>query len=61
MRGAIVVPIFRGEDAVGALGIGNLHERTFTLEEIDLLVQTGRLIAGAQTPPEPEADAAIDP
>ena len=34
LQGAIVVPITRGGAAVGALGIANRRERTFTDEEI---------------------------
>jgi len=44
-EGAIVVPIFGGEDVVGALGIANRRERTFTPEEQDELIAAGRVIA----------------
>jgi GAF domain-containing protein len=44
-EGAIVVPIFGGEDVVGALGIASRHERTFTPEEQDVLIAAGRAIA----------------
>ena len=57
LQGSIVVPIFRGGDAVGALGIGNRGERTFTDEETTLLVEVGRAIGAslrpAGAPPEP--------
>ncbi len=42
MAGAVVVPIFRGEDVIGALGVANRSERTFTDEEIAGLLQAGR-------------------
>jgi GAF domain-containing protein len=45
MEGAIVVPIFKGEKAVGALGIANRATRTFSAEETALLMEAGRTIA----------------
>jgi L-methionine (R)-S-oxide reductase len=45
MEGAIVVPIFAGGKAVGALGIANRAARTFTAEETALLMEAGRVIA----------------
>ena len=45
LAGAIVVPVFRGEEAVGALGIGNRAERTFSAAEIDALLEAGRAFA----------------
>ncbi len=42
MSGAIVVPMFRGEFVVGALGIANLSERTFTDDEISSLLDAAR-------------------
>ncbi len=45
MEGAIVVPIFHGNDAVGALGIANRAPRTFTTEETVLLTDVGRAIS----------------
>jgi L-methionine (R)-S-oxide reductase len=45
MEGAIVVPIFKGEKAVGALGIANRAARTFSAEETALLMEAGRTIA----------------
>ena len=45
MEGAIVVPIFDGQKAVGALGIANRATRTFSAEETALLIEAGRAIA----------------
>ena len=45
MEGALVVPILLGQQAVGALGIANRGERTFTREETALLTDVGRAIA----------------
>ncbi|HUQ93885.1 MAG TPA: GAF domain-containing protein [Bryobacteraceae bacterium] len=45
MEGAIVVPMMAGDQAVGALGIANRTERTFTPEEIALLMDIGRRLA----------------
>lgn len=45
LRGAIAVPILKGETAVGALGVGNRTERTFSADEIALLLEAGRRIA----------------
>jgi L-methionine (R)-S-oxide reductase len=45
MEGAIVVPIFAGDKAVGALGIANRATRTFSKEETALLMEAGRAIA----------------
>lgn len=53
MSGAIVVPIFRGADVIGALGIANRSERTFTPPEIERLLDLGRSIAAGH----PEARA----
>ena len=44
LQGAIVVPILRNEAAVGALGIANHRERTFTDAETALLLRVGRLL-----------------
>ena len=46
LQGAIVVPILNGDRAVGALGIANRTERTFTDDEKELLMEAGRVIAG---------------
>jgi L-methionine (R)-S-oxide reductase len=48
MEGALVVPILRGDEAVGALGIANRNARTFTPEETALLVEVGRAVAAVR-------------
>jgi len=53
LAGAIVVPIFRGEEIVGSLGVANRGERRFTETEIDDLLTAGRAIAAKH----PEASA----
>ncbi len=45
LAGAIVVPIFRGQEVVGALGIANRAERTFSQAEIDALLEAARTVA----------------
>ena len=45
MEGALVVPILRGENVIGTLGIANRSERTFTDEEKARLIDRGREIA----------------
>ena len=45
MAGAIVVPIFQGDEVIGALGVANRRERTFTESEIALLIKAGRELA----------------
>ena len=45
LAGAIVVPIFRGEEVVGALGIANRRERTFADEEVAHLLHAARQLA----------------
>jgi GAF domain-containing protein len=45
LQGAIVVPMMRGGEAVGALGVANFRERTFTAEEIERLLEQGRALA----------------
>lgn len=45
LQGSIVVPILRGDAAIGALGIANQRERTFTDEETELLIAAGRTLA----------------
>ena len=49
LAGSIVVPIFSGGTVVGALGVANRLERTFTEEETARLIEEGRLLAGART------------
>ena len=41
----MVVPMRRGGAAMGALGIANRGERTFTGQEIELLIRAGALLA----------------
>ena len=48
LEGAIVVPVFRGETAAGALGIANRSPRDFTREEEELLIEAGRRIGAAR-------------
>lgn len=45
LAGAIVVPIFRGDEVVGALGVANRSERTFSEAETDTLIEAGRRLA----------------
>ena len=45
LQGSIVVPMLRGEEAVGALGIANHRERDFSDDEAALLLQVGRSLA----------------
>jgi GAF domain-containing protein len=45
LEGAVVVPILRGEEAVGALGVANRRPREFTPGEIALLTEVGKAIA----------------
>jgi signal transduction protein with GAF and PtsI domain len=47
LAGAIVVPILEGERPVGALGIANRAERTFSEAEVAELVAAGRRLADA--------------
>jgi L-methionine (R)-S-oxide reductase len=42
MEGAVVVPVFDGERVVGALGIANRGERTFSDAEKKALIAAGR-------------------
>jgi L-methionine (R)-S-oxide reductase len=45
LQGSIVVPMLRGDVAVGALGVANRQERTFTDAETALLVEVGKVLA----------------
>jgi GAF domain-containing protein len=47
LQGSIVVPLLRGDDALGALGVANRTERTFTDDEQRDLLDLGRRIAAA--------------
>lgn len=48
LQGSIVVPVWRGDDVLGALGVANRSERTFTDDEIDFLTDVGRAIAATR-------------
>jgi len=50
LQGSIVVPILRDGRAIGALGIANHQERTFTEDETALLLRIGRSLAGSLAP-----------
>jgi isopentenyl-diphosphate delta-isomerase len=45
LGGSVVVPIFEGNSVVGALGVANRSERTFTDKEIAHLILEGRRLA----------------
>lgn len=45
LKGSLVVPVLRGAEAIGALGVGNTTERTFRKDEIELLMAVGRAFA----------------
>jgi L-methionine (R)-S-oxide reductase len=45
MEGAIVVPVFDGARVIGALGIANRGERTFSEDEKAALIAAGRALA----------------
>jgi L-methionine (R)-S-oxide reductase len=45
MEGAIVVPVFNGGRVIGALGIANRGERSFTEQEKSALIDAGRALA----------------
>ena len=45
LAGSIVVPIFDGDTVVGALGVANRSERTFTDGEVARLLEEGRRLA----------------
>jgi L-methionine (R)-S-oxide reductase len=47
LQGSIVVPILRGDEAIGALGVANRSERTFTDAETARLLDIGRVLARA--------------
>jgi hypothetical protein len=51
LQGAIVVPMMRGAEVVGTLGVGCLGERTFTPEETRWLLDLARR-AAETLPPE---------
>jgi L-methionine (R)-S-oxide reductase len=45
LAGAIVVPIFRGAETIGALGVANRAPRTFSEAEVEELIAAGHAIA----------------
>ena len=45
LAGAIVVPIFRGDEVIGALGVANRAARSFSEAEIAELLAAGRTLA----------------
>lgn len=47
LNSGLAVPLFRGDRVIGALGVGNRAERTFTQGEIDRLLAAGREMAEA--------------
>ena len=53
LQGSIVVPILRGGEAVGALGIANHRERVFTDAEAELLLRVGKALATCHGPSGP--------
>ena len=54
LAGAIVVPIFRGAEPIGALGVANRAPRTFSETEIEELIAAGLAVAALH----PESHAA---
>ncbi len=60
LLGTIVVPIMRDDEAVGALGIGSRHERTFSEDEAALLMKIGRVLARASGV-RPRSDPGLTP
>lgn len=46
-QGTLCVPVFRGAEVVGTLGIGVRGERTFTDEETEELLAAGRVLANS--------------
>ena len=50
LAGAVVVPIFRGEDVIGALGVADRGERTFSEAETGYLLRAGRTLARLVSP-----------
>jgi len=45
VQGALALPLLRGEEAVGALGVATREPRDFTRTEIDRLLAIGRALA----------------
>lgn len=42
LKGGLAVPVYSGEQVIGALGVGNRAERVFTADEIERLLAYGR-------------------
>lgn len=55
LAGAIVVPLFDDARVVGALGIANRSERSFTADEVEALLAAGRQLAAATGAPAAES------
>jgi L-methionine (R)-S-oxide reductase len=47
LEGAIALPMFRGDDVAGVLGVASRRERTFTEDEVARLLEEGRRLAAA--------------
>ena len=45
VKGSICVPLMSGERAVGALGIATIGEREFSEQDVELLLEVGRVLA----------------
>src|SRR5262249_29504629 len=51
LAGSLVVPMLRGAEPLGALGIANRAERTFDAHEVELLLAAGRVLAEREPRP----------
>ena len=45
VKGSLCVPVMSGERAVGALGIATIEEREFSEQDVELLLEVGRVLA----------------
>ncbi len=45
VKGSVCVPVMSGEHAVGALGIATIEEREFSEQDVELLLEVGRVLA----------------
>ena len=45
VKGSVGVPVMSGERAVGALGIATIEEREFSEQDVELLLEVGRVLA----------------
>ncbi len=45
VKGSVCVPVMSGERAVGALGIATIEEREFSEQDVELLLEVGRVLA----------------